>query len=253
MKRLLLSFLVLAALPLLCRGAIPPGFWKAAVAGGSAPAWGGLVATTANSTGNVSVSPLVITLSAGVANTAGNRVGVVLSQAGHTTTVLSAIDSGGNSWTVDKQIADGNGSYTTILSAPVSTSLISTNTISITLSATSYGYYAWQVFYLANCPNGVDSSASNATYSASPTCSASTVAAATVLVASNKTSDNAAYTYSASGNSGTWTPAAGPLLASGSNLVDYVTHITASSAGTQNPHGTWSTATSYAACWVAYH
>lgn len=147
-------------------------------------------------TGNINdATTVTATLTSGISNATGNRAFLIVSLAGTppaTAFVTGVTDTKSNSWTVDGVWQDGNGYGVVICSAPVTTTLTTSDTLTITWSSSNYTVRTYILGYGTGCATGAgptDTSAHNNTFGTNVTISA-TAAAHTLLIAAIKTGDN---------------------------------------------------------------
>lgn len=209
------------------------------VAGGGTPAFesevqrGSIAEDSATTT---------ITLTGGVA--AGHRA--VLAISATMGSITSVSDSKGNTWTI---MAESTDTYivAAIASCHVETALVADDTITVTWPSASYLGKAWAIFDLSGCASTgqPDQVSETAGYGTAVSSAATTTTDDTVIIGL-LFGDNETATY----GSGAWT-SVGSLHVIGDRISQYV-RITLSSAGSQNPSGSWSTTMGHVEAWAAF-
>lgn len=192
-------------------------------------------------------STTVITLASGVSS--GNRVVILFKWYLGTQTISSIADSRGNTYVVDKTLTHDTSVYHAVISAHVTTALQTSDTITITFSASGTSYRAWCVVNLSGCASSsaVDQTGSGFAFGTSVSAAASTTAAATVLVGQVDLF-SIANTYGSSA----WDSIGAAYDWSGNGQRTYFLKKVLTSAGSQNPSGTVSANESWGVTWVAY-
>ena len=212
---------------------------------GGTPAWGGEVQRSTDNWGDS--NPVVITLSGGIS--AGDTAVLCFTAISIEHLVTGVTDSKGNTWAVDAATSYSSNPDVAIAHAYISTALVTTDTISVTMNDVFYSPKGWALFYLTDVassgqPDNAESDEDE--WAQTVSLAGSTTATNTVAIGIIAGS-TASLTYS-----GDWTQIGDVLDLEGDKRF-YFLRATFSSAGTQNPGGTWTTeALSQANAWVSY-
>lgn len=145
-------------------------------AGGGAPAWVGEVTRTTavfDSTGSQA-----FTLSAGAS--VGQRLVAVIAVQSGVTSVASVADSKGNTWVVHAEQAGGGSTLTAIASTVVTVALEASDTVTVTFGAAA-GSWRGAIFANLTDAGAVDDTAVASGFTATPSVSLTTSAAAVMV------------------------------------------------------------------------
>lgn len=197
-----------------------------------------------------STATTVITLASGIAQ--HSRVIVCVTWQSASQTASTVTDGGGNTYAKDKEIYGVNGGNInmSLFSANATTALSASSTITITWGSPAFTRRQYCVITGTGiaASSAVDQTASGASFGTSPSATASTATANTLLVGF-VTLETQARTY----GSGAWTAIGAAQTWSGTSGKNYFFYKVASATGSQNPGGTISASSdTWGMLWVAY-
>jgi hypothetical protein len=190
-------------------------------------------------------STTVVTVSAVVP--VGQRVVVLVSTYSNTQTVSGVTDSRGNTYAIDRTRQEASH-YLAVCSAPVTTQLEISDTITVTWASPGFTNRGVAAFSLIDADSNTPDQTA-ATYQASttsPSAAATTTEAKTCAIGIVNLR-HASATYGSSA----WTVIGSAHFWGGTNYSYYV-YANITTAGSQNPGGTNSEAAPTAIAWVAY-
>jgi hypothetical protein len=211
-----------------------------ATLGSAAPAYVAEVGTRFSATSSSSTSVLTVSATVPV----GRRVVVVVNTASGSQTADSMTDSKGNTYTKVSDSISGDDIRRVIFSAPVTTELVSSDTITVTWGSAHFSYRGMAAFALANAATLDTENNTYQSFTDSPSSPDTTTAAATVAIGVLRTAQTRTYTTA-------W-QAIGAAHDFGEGNRAYYFFEEFASAGSKNPAGSLSGFGIAAISWVAY-